>query len=396
MINFLASQKIVGCMGLSLLGFLHPYSGATPVPDKSTEPALYEIYAEDDRLKEVSRETYAYEKGQALPLGGLYQQYEWVNRSYEEEERAETSHAYFDEQNRLLYALGYTANILSGSSSYCEENIYERDNEKHTCRYLYYKSNSMPWEDGYYIAFRYLFETSDFQFDEKGRLLRGLTYRRNVGSDPYGYSEELFFSRGYEADYDGDRLMAELQYIDYWGTNETGVWEYRIYEYNEQGDCIWIADVTEDEIKICCLEYDEERGQVQEYVYEVLEDWEFTADDGSTYYFRPQWKKPAVKKAAADGTVELELFYGKGMDLGQQHYLMPEDVEAVLNDHRYVVRPGDCLWNIARRYYGSGSRCDLIHHMNISVIGLEENKILPGMRLYLPEIGNAQDTKVSD
>lgn len=69
MINFLASQKIVGCMGLSLLGFLHPYSGATPVPDKSTEPALYEIYAEDDRLKEVSRETYAYEKGQALPLG---------------------------------------------------------------------------------------------------------------------------------------------------------------------------------------------------------------------------------------------------------------------------------------------------------------------------------------
>ena len=135
---------------------------------------------------------------------------------------------------------------------------------------------------------------------------------------------------------------------------------------------------------------------MQEYVYEVLEDWEFTADDGSTYYFRPQWKKPAVKKAAADGTVELELFYGKGMDLGQQHYLMPEDVEAVLNDHRYVVRPGDCLWNIARRYYGSGSRCDLIHRMNISVIGLEENKILPGMRLYLPEIGNAQDTKVSD
>lgn len=47
---------------------------------------------------------------------------------------------------------------------------------------------------------------------------------------------------------------------------------------------------------------------MQEYVYEVLEDWEFTADDGSTYYFRPQWKKPAVKKAAADGTVELELF----------------------------------------------------------------------------------------
>lgn len=59
-----------------------------------------------------------------------------------------------------------------------------------------------------------------------------------------------------------------------------------------------------------------------------------------------------MKKVSADGTVEKEFFYGNVIDMGQQHYLMPQDVEDTLDDHKYVVKPGDCLWKIADKYYG--------------------------------------------
>ena len=393
--------KLIGCAGILLPGILCLYHGCVfaagnKTADERSGRTLHELYEEDDRLRLVSHETYEYEKDHSIRPNGLYIQYLWVNQSYGEEEIAKSSHARFDDQNRLLYALGYTANILGDSSSYCEERIYERDDTKHTCRYMYYKSNSVPYEDGYYIGYRYLFEDSEFAYDEEGRLLRCLTYRRNVGSDPYGYSEELFFDRGYQAEYEDGRLTAELQYYDYWGTNEVGAWEYRIYQYDEQGDCVLEVAVTEDEIQVCCLEYQEETGQMEEYTYQVLEDWELSCEDGNTYELRPQYGKPAVRKVAADGTVEKELFYGKAMDLGQQHYQMPEEVEATLDDHCYVVSPGDCLWSIANRYYGQGRRYDLIWRMNRKVIRPDRDLLLPGMRLYLPEAGNAQDTKIGE
>ena len=314
----------------------------------------------------------------------------------DKEEIEKSSHAYFDEQNRLLYALGYSANILSGKNNYCEENIYQRNNTEHTCRYIYYKSNSAPYRDGYYIAYRYMFEASDFQFDEQDRLLLHLSYRRNVGSDPNGYSEELFFSEGYQAEYDKERLMAEWCYRDYWGTNEVGVWEYRIYQYNKQGDCSLKVVVTEEEILLLHYKYLKESGQAEVYAYQVTEDFEISCEDGSTYYLRPQWGKPALQKVAADGRIEKELFYGKAIDMGQQHYLMPKEVEETLDDHIYTVHPGDCLWNIAKQHYGYGSYYTLLYRMNRGTIGDDNYLLLPGMRLYIPEVGNAQDTKVTD
>lgn len=203
--------KLIVCMGLLLSGILYAYggrvfaAGSRKAGERSERP-LHEIYEEDDRFRLVSQETCAYDKEQPIRPDSLGSQYLWVNQSYEAEEIAKSCHAAFDGQNRLLYALGHTANILGDSSSYCEERIYERDDTGHARRYLYFKSNSIPYEDGYYIGFRYLFEDSEFQYDEEGRLLRCLTYRRNVGSDPNGYSEELFFDRGYQAEYEDGRL----------------------------------------------------------------------------------------------------------------------------------------------------------------------------------------------
>lgn len=380
------------------LGYLHSYGGSVSNAEEndSAESNFQGIYAEDNRLKLVSHETLEYNKEELFSENRLNNSYTRVNKIYDEEEIAEISHACFDESKRLLYVLGYSPSILSGSRSYCEENIYQRDDAKHTCRYIYYKSNSMPYKDGYYVASRYMFEVSDYQFDEDGRLQKSLTYRRDVGSDPYGYSQELFFNRAYVASYEGAYLMSEFQYYDYWGTNEVGAWEYRLYQYNDQGNPILEVVTTEDEITLYSYEYHEDKGQVEVSTYLVKEDWELLCDDGSTYYFRPQWESPAIKKVAADGTVEKELFYGKGMDLGQQHYLMQEEVEETVDDHRYIVSPGDCLWNIAYKSYGNGEYYDLIYRVNRSIIGWDEDLILPGTRLYIPEVGNEQDTKVAD
>ena len=140
--------KIYGCIGILLLCIGYLNGCASPVNNaaakESTEDEFQGIYAEDNRLEFVSHETYEYDKDGSSNSSLYYAQ---INKIYDEEEIAEISHAYFDEQNRLLYVLGYSPDILGNSWSYCEENVYQRDDEKGTCRYIYFKSNSMPYRD---------------------------------------------------------------------------------------------------------------------------------------------------------------------------------------------------------------------------------------------------------
>ena len=50
----------------------------------------------------------------------------------------------------------------------------------------------------------------------------------------------------------------------------------------------------------------------------------------------------------------------------------------------YTVVKGDCLWNIAKRFYGSGAKYNLIYNANKSVIGGNPNLIYPGQVLTIP------------
>jgi len=50
----------------------------------------------------------------------------------------------------------------------------------------------------------------------------------------------------------------------------------------------------------------------------------------------------------------------------------------------YTVVKGDCLWNIAKRFYGSGSKYTVIYNANKSVIGGNPNRIYPGQVLTIP------------
>jgi len=50
----------------------------------------------------------------------------------------------------------------------------------------------------------------------------------------------------------------------------------------------------------------------------------------------------------------------------------------------YTVVKGDCLWNIAKKFYGNGSKYTLIYNANRGVIGGNPNLIYPGQVLTIP------------
>lgn len=50
----------------------------------------------------------------------------------------------------------------------------------------------------------------------------------------------------------------------------------------------------------------------------------------------------------------------------------------------YTVVKGDCLWNIAKKFYGDGSKYTVIYEANKSVIGGNPNLIYPGQVLTIP------------
>lgn len=50
----------------------------------------------------------------------------------------------------------------------------------------------------------------------------------------------------------------------------------------------------------------------------------------------------------------------------------------------YTVVRGDCLWNIAKKFYGKGSQWPTIYNANKGVIGGNPNLIYPGQKYIIP------------
>lgn len=50
----------------------------------------------------------------------------------------------------------------------------------------------------------------------------------------------------------------------------------------------------------------------------------------------------------------------------------------------YVVKKGDCLWKIAKQFYGNGSQWQKIYNANKAVIGGNPNLIYPGQQFVIP------------
>lgn len=61
-----------------------------------------------------------------------------------------------------------------------------------------------------------------------------------------------------------------------------------------------------------------------------------------------------------------------------------EQSPAPETSQRYVVVKGDCLWSIAKKFYGDGTKYMAIYEANREVVGGNPNKIYPGQELVIP------------
>lgn len=52
----------------------------------------------------------------------------------------------------------------------------------------------------------------------------------------------------------------------------------------------------------------------------------------------------------------------------------------------YTVKKGDCLWKIAKYFYGDGAKYTIIYNTNKETIGGNPNRIKPGQVLMIPAI----------
>lgn len=59
-------------------------------------------------------------------------------------------------------------------------------------------------------------------------------------------------------------------------------------------------------------------------------------------------------------------------------------VDNTVKPKTYTVKGGDCLWNIARKFYGNGNKYMTIYNANKSVIGGNPNLIYAGQVLTIP------------
>lgn len=61
-----------------------------------------------------------------------------------------------------------------------------------------------------------------------------------------------------------------------------------------------------------------------------------------------------------------------------------ESAPVPASNQTYTVKKGDCLWAIARKFYGSGAKYTTIYNANKGVIGGNPNLIYPGQVLTIP------------
>ena len=113
-----------------------------------------------------------------------------------------------------------------------------------------------------------------------------------------------------------------------------------------------------------------------------LEDYKLTEDAGEGFDIRvkvklKQWRDYGTK------AVKVSITAGKPK-------AAPEPQRAATNSpapaasQSYTVVKGDCLWNIAKKFYGNGSKYTVIYNANKGVIGGNPNLIYPGQVFTIP------------
>lgn len=114
----------------------------------------------------------------------------------------------------------------------------------------------------------------------------------------------------------------------------------------------------------------------------TLEDYKLSEDAGNGFDVKvkvklKQWRDYGTK------TVNITIAASKpkaAIEPRREATTSPAPAQATT----YTVVKGDCLWNIAKKLYGSGSKYIVIYNANKGVIGGNPNRIYPGQVLTIP------------
>jgi len=114
----------------------------------------------------------------------------------------------------------------------------------------------------------------------------------------------------------------------------------------------------------------------------TLEDYRMTEDAGNGFDLKvkirlKQWRDYGTK------TVNITVSASKpkaAVEPQRETTMSPAPSQAVA----YTVVKGDCLYNIAKKFYGNGSKYTVIYNANKGVIGGNPNRIYPGQVLTIP------------
>ena len=133
---------------------------------------------------------------------------------------------------------------------------------------------------------------------------------------------------------------------------------------------------------IVCREFPSNKKLFNTNIKVTLEDYKVTEDAGNGFDLTvkiklKQWRDYGTK------TVNITITATKpkaAVEPQREATTSPAPAQATT----YTVVKGDCLWNIAKKFYGNGSKYTVIYNANRGVIGGNPNLIYPGQVLTIP------------
>lgn len=114
-----------------------------------------------------------------------------------------------------------------------------------------------------------------------------------------------------------------------------------------------------------------------------LEDYKITEDAKNGFDFKvkfnlKQWRDYGTK------TVNIQIVASTKPKASAEPKRETNNSPAPATSQTYTVVKGDCLWKIAKKFYGNGSKYTVIYNANRGVIGGNPNLIYPGQVLTIP------------
>lgn len=131
---------------------------------------------------------------------------------------------------------------------------------------------------------------------------------------------------------------------------------------------------------IVCRQRPDGRALFNTNIRVSLEDYRITedADEGNDLLIKvklKQWRDYGTK------TVDVNFAASRASVGGQRE---TSGSPAPSSAQAYTVVSGDCLWNIAKKFYGNGAKYTVIYNANKGIIGGNPNLIYPGQVLTIP------------